>query len=96
VQKRLPLPLRWARDGAIIALALSVVGLLLPSDWTWYNDWSNAHLVLHNLAAIATQVVVFSMVAATLGFLWTGAQGGRDRRRSSKHHRTASGAKPHR
>jgi hypothetical protein len=72
---RLALPLRWARDGAIIALALSAIGLLLPSDWGGYNDWNDAHLVLHNLAAIATRVVVFAMAAAALGFLLARARG---------------------
>jgi hypothetical protein len=76
VEKQSTISLRWARDGAIIAVVLSVLALMLPSDWGGYNDWSDAHSVVHNLAAIATRIVVFALIGAALGFLRNGNRSG--------------------
>jgi hypothetical protein len=79
MRHRLPMPVRWARNGAILALALSLATLMFPTDWGAYNPWSGTHLVVHNLAAIATRVAVFALIGAALGALWAGTRGGRFR-----------------
>ena len=61
---------KWAAGGAIIAAILSVLSLLLPAGLGGYNAWNDAHLVIHNLAAILTRIVVFALVGAALAGAW--------------------------
>ena len=63
-------PLRWARDGAILAAGLSVLSLLLPESLGGYNPWDDPHLVVHNLAAVLIRIVIFAMVGGWLGSVW--------------------------
>lgn len=62
--------LNWAVGGAILALVLSVLALLLPPEMGGYNPWNDAHSVLHNIAAILVRVVVFMAAGAALGGAW--------------------------
>jgi hypothetical protein len=62
--------LRWARDGAIIALLLSALSLLLPEPWGGLGIWHDPYLAVHHAAAIVTRVVVFALAGAVLGSLW--------------------------
>lgn len=78
--------LKWARNGAILALVLSLVAIPLPMSMGGYNSWADWNLAIHNLAAILTRVVVFAAVGAALGGL-----------RSHLHHRRRhDGATPRR
>ncbi len=79
MRKHTALPLRWARDGALLALALSLVALLLPPGWGGYPGWDDAGLVVQNLAAIVTRMVVFALIAGALGSLWSRARQRRHR-----------------
>lgn len=63
-------PLRWARNAAILALVLSMAALFAPSELSGYNDWGEPSLVIHNLAAIATRIVIVALVAGAFGELW--------------------------
>jgi hypothetical protein len=71
MRKLLASPLRWARDGALLALALSAIALFLPLQWGGYPGWSTAAMVVQNLAAIGARVAVFALLAAMLGELWS-------------------------
>lgn len=59
--------LKWAGTGAILALILSLLTLPLPWSMGGYNDWTDWHLALHNIAAILTRVAVFAAIGAALG-----------------------------
>ncbi|HYM02661.1 MAG TPA: hypothetical protein VET85_06915 [Stellaceae bacterium] len=69
--KRAETSLAWARTAAILALVLSLAALALPVSLGGYNDWSDWHLAVHNLAAILTRIVVFAAVGGALGGLWS-------------------------
>jgi fumarate reductase subunit D len=60
----------WAAGGALIATIVSVLSLLLPPELGGYNGWSDAHLVLHNLAAVLTRIFVFALIGAALTGAW--------------------------
>lgn len=62
--------LSWARNGAVVALVLSGVSLFLPEPWGGFSLWSDAHLAVHHVAAILTQIVVFGILGGLLGSLW--------------------------
>lgn len=83
MHRRLALPLRWARDGALLALALSAVALFLPPEWGGYPGWSGGAMIVQNLAAIAARLAVFALIAVMLGGLW-------DRIRHRRHHGRAA------
>ena len=61
---------RWAGGGAIIAGIFSILSLLLPPALGGYNAWNDVHMVVHNLAAILTRVVVFALIGAALTGAW--------------------------
>jgi hypothetical protein len=63
--------LTWARNGAILALLLSLLALFLPVGLGGYPGWDDAHLVLNNLAAILTRTVLFAIAGGILGEIWT-------------------------
>ncbi|HWI28011.1 MAG TPA: hypothetical protein VN668_13640 [Stellaceae bacterium] len=71
MHRRLALPLRWARDGALLALALSVAALFLPLEWGGYPGWSGGAMIVQNLAAVAVRIAVFALIAVMLGSLWS-------------------------
>lgn len=75
--RRVDTSLTWARNGAILTIALTLLALPLPGSMGGYNDWADWHLATHNLAAILTRLVVFTVAGAALGGLW----GHRRRRR---------------
>lgn len=83
MHRRLALPLRWARDGALLALALSAMALFLPPEWGGYPGWSGGAMIVQNLAAIAARLAVFALIAVMLGSLW-------DRIRHRRHHGRAA------
>ena len=60
----------WAAAGAIAAIIISVLTILLPAELGGYNAWNDAHLALHNLAAILVRVIIFAMVGAALASVW--------------------------
>ncbi len=60
----------WAAGGAIAALIIAMLTLLLPPELGGYNAWNDAHLALHNLAAILVRVIVFAMAGAALASAW--------------------------
>jgi hypothetical protein len=62
--------LRWACDGAIVALVLSGASLFLPEPWGGLGLWSDPHLAVHSAAAIVTRIVVFGILGGMLGSLW--------------------------
>lgn len=61
---------RWAAAGAILAGILSGLTLLLPPELGGYNVWNDVHLVVHNLVAILTRIVVFALIGAALAGTW--------------------------
>lgn len=69
MSRRTETSLRWARNGAILGLVLSLLALPLPLSMGGYNDWADWDLAVHNLAAILTRVVIFAAVGAALGSL---------------------------
>jgi hypothetical protein len=79
MRKRAALPLRWARDGALLALALSALALLMPSEWGGYPGWDDAALVIHNLTAIAIRVAILALIGFMLGSFWSRARHRRQR-----------------
>jgi hypothetical protein len=89
MRKQMAGPLRWAYYGTILALVLSAAALMLPAELSGYNAWDHPSLVVYNLTAIATRVVIVALVAGALGEAW-----GRIQRRSSHaaHHRSGPGA----
>ena len=62
--------LNWAAGGAVAAVIVSALTLLLPPGLGGYNAWNDAHLVFHNLAAILVRVIVFAMEGAALAGAW--------------------------
>lgn len=60
----------WSTVGAAIAVVISVMTLLLPPGLGGYNAWNDPHLVVYNLAAILTRIVVFALLGATLAGAW--------------------------
>jgi Na+/H+ antiporter NhaC len=60
----------WAAGGAIAAIVVSVLTILLPPELGGYNAWNDAHLALHNLAAILVRMIIFAMVGAALASAW--------------------------
>ena len=60
----------WARSGAIVALVLSAASMLLPAPWGGFGLWSDPHLAVHNVAAILTRIVVFTLVGGLIGSVW--------------------------
>lgn len=60
----------WAGGGAVAAIIIAVLTILLPSELGGYNAWNDAHLALHNLAAILVRVIIFAMVGAALASAW--------------------------
>ena len=78
MRKHTALPLRWARDCALLALALSLLALLLPARWGGYPGWDDAALVTQNLASIIARMAIFALVAGAVGSFWSRA---RQRRR---------------
>jgi hypothetical protein len=68
--RRIERSLKWAAAAIGIALCLSILALALPERFGGYNDWTDWHLALHNLAAILTRIVVFAGIGATLGEVW--------------------------
>lgn len=66
--------LRWARNGAIVGAILSLLTLVLPPELGGYNDWMDPHLLIHNLVAIATRIIVFATAGAALSGFWNHAR----------------------
>ena len=66
---RLSIALRWSVYGALFALVLSAFALMLPPELGGYNDWSDPHSVVHNIAAIAVRVVLFAIIGGAIGGL---------------------------
>ena len=62
--------LTWALRGAALAAVLSLLTLVLPPELGGYNAWNDVHLVIHNLAAILTRIVMFALVGAVLYGVW--------------------------
>lgn len=62
--------LRWARNGAIVGAILSLLTFVLPPELGGYNDWMDPHLLIHNLVAIATRIIVFATAGAALSGFW--------------------------
>lgn len=60
----------WVAGGAIVALLLSLLTLLLPPELGGYAGWTDLHLVFHNLAAVLIRVIVFAMAGAALAGAW--------------------------
>jgi hypothetical protein len=60
----------WAMAGAVIAGMVSALTFLLPPGLGGYNAWSDPDLVVHNLAAIVTRVVVFALAGAAIAGAW--------------------------
>jgi hypothetical protein len=61
---------RWARNGAIIGVTLSLLTFALPPELGGYNDWMDPRLFDHNVVAIATRLVVFATAGAAVSGLW--------------------------
>ena len=61
---------RWAAAGAIVAGILSLLTLLLPPEFGGYNAGNDIHLVVYDLAAILTRIVVFALIGAALAGTW--------------------------
>jgi fumarate reductase subunit D len=68
--RRSETPAYWAAAGALIAVVISVLSLLLPPELGGYNGWRDVHLLLHNLAAILTRIFVFALIGAALAGAW--------------------------
>ena len=66
--------LRWARNGAIAGAILSLLTFALPPELGGYNDWMDPHLIVHNLVAIATRIIVFATAGAALSGFWNHAR----------------------
>jgi hypothetical protein len=62
--------LRWTFGGGFVAVALSVVTLLLPEGYGGYYPWDNAHLTFHNLVAVVVRIVVFAAAGAAIASSW--------------------------
>jgi hypothetical protein len=77
--------LTWARNGAVLALLLSVAALVLPAGLGGYHGWNDTHLVIYNLSAILTRVAVFASLGGVLGDFWS-------RRRHRRYARTGGHA----
>lgn len=73
-------PLIGARNGAILALILSLLALALPVGMGGYNDWGDWHLAIHNLAAVLVRVAIFAAIGAAFADIW-----GRLRHRHKPH-----------
>lgn len=67
----------WARNGAILALVLSGLSLFLPAPWGGYGLWSDPYLAEHNVAAIVTRIVIFSILGGLFGSFWARRRGKR-------------------
>jgi len=57
----------WARNGALLALVLSLLSFFLPEWLGGFNNWAVMHLAFHNIVAIAVRVVIFGLVGWTIG-----------------------------
>jgi hypothetical protein len=60
----------WTAAGAAVAVAVSVLTLLLPPGLGGYDAWSDPHLFVYNIAAMLTRVAVFALIGATLAGAW--------------------------
>lgn len=60
----------WAWRGAALAAVFSLLALVLPPELGGYNAWNDAHLIIHNLAAILTRIAVFALIGAVLYGVW--------------------------
>jgi hypothetical protein len=92
MRKQMAGPLRWTYYGTILALVLSVAALMLPRELSGYNAWDRPSLIVYNLAAIATRVVIVALVAGVLGEAWESL---RRRHDHAAHHRAGPGAPLH-
>ncbi|MDE1902967.1 MAG: hypothetical protein KGI46_03845 [Alphaproteobacteria bacterium] len=60
------LVLRWARNGAIIGVALDILGLLLPAGRGAYLPWDSVSTATYNLSAMLTTILVGALIGASL------------------------------
>jgi len=63
---------KWAGGGAVAAIIVSLLTLLMPLEFGGYNAWNDVHLVFHNLVAILTRIIVFAVIGAALAGVWHG------------------------